>query len=122
MLKKIIEINNTKIGFDYSPFIIAEMACAHNGSIEQAKKLIDTAIDANADAIQLQFFVAEETVTPKHEAYKVIKSIEFNRETWKELIKYTRNKSSISVFACTYDIPSVQLAIDTNCDGINRYF
>jgi sialic acid synthase SpsE len=94
------------------------MACAHNGNIKEAKKLIDAAISANADAIQLQFFVADETVTPNHEAYEIIKSIEFNSETWSELINYARKKSSIAIFACTYDIPSIKLAINTNCDGI----
>ena len=39
------------------PFIIAEMACAHNGKMSEAKELIDMAVKAGADAIQLQFFV-----------------------------------------------------------------
>lgn len=111
------EINNRLISFKEKPFIIAEMACAHNGSINQAKELIDAAINAGADAIQLQFFVADETVTPLHEAYQVINEIEFSPKEWKSLVNYCR-KSNISVFACTYDVPSVQLAIETKCDAI----
>ena len=97
MFNNRIEIKNRSIGFDDKPFIIAEMACAHNGSIKQAKKLIDAAINADADAIQLQFFIADQTVTPSHQAYEVIKSIEFKKETWIELINYTRKKSSIAI-------------------------
>ena len=118
MFEDKIKIKDRTIGSLSEPFIIAEMACAHNGEIDQAKKLIDSAIDAKADAIQLQFFVADQTVTPKHQAYETIKEIEFSKENWFEIINYVRSKSSIFIFACTYDIPSVQLAVEANCDGI----
>lgn len=36
------------------PFIIAEIAAAHNGSIERAFKLIDAADEADADAVKFQ--------------------------------------------------------------------
>ena len=38
-------------------FIIAEAGVNHNGDIEIAKKLIDAAKDANADAVKFQTFV-----------------------------------------------------------------
>ncbi|MDP4966024.1 MAG: N-acetylneuraminate synthase family protein, partial [Salibacteraceae bacterium] len=94
-----------------------EMACAHNGSVQEAKDLIDAAVEARADAVQLQFFVADETVTPHHEAYSVVKRIEFDKETWTLLVNYAKAKN-IHVWACTYDVPSVQLAVETACDGI----
>lgn len=106
-----------RISNNTTPFIIAEMACAHNGNVEEAKAIIDAASVAKADAIQLQFFVADETVTPNHEAYSVIKSIEFDTKIWSELVAYSKEKELL-VFACTYDVPSVQLAVETNCDGI----
>ena len=99
------------------PYVIAEMACAHNGNIDEAKQLIKASVDAGADAVQLQFLVAEETVTPFHEAFDVIKSIEFSVEQWKEIVSYAR-KFEIDVFTCTYDVPSVALAVETKCDGI----
>jgi sialic acid synthase SpsE len=114
---EIIKINNTLVGNNFSPFIIAEMACAHNGSVEQAKKLVDVAVNSKADAIQLQFFVADETVTPLHEAYETIKKIEFSIEQWRDIVNYSK-QFDINVFVCTYDVPSVNLAIDLGCDGI----
>ena len=44
-------------------FIIAEAGVNHNGDIKNAKKLIDVAVDARADAIKFQTFKAENVVT-----------------------------------------------------------
>ena len=44
-------------------FIIAEAGCNHNGDVNLAKKLIDVAVEAGADAVKFQTFVADELVT-----------------------------------------------------------
>jgi len=44
-------------------FIIAEAGVNHNGSTELAKKLIDVASDAGADAVKFQTFKAEKLVS-----------------------------------------------------------
>ena len=51
-----------------SPFIIAEIGVNHNGSISLAKRLIDVALKAGADAVKFQTFVPEilsSALTPK---------------------------------------------------------
>jgi N,N'-diacetyllegionaminate synthase len=48
-----IDLNFEKV------FIIAEAGVNHNGSIELAKRLIDVAVDAGADAVKFQTFKAD---------------------------------------------------------------
>ena len=55
-----IKIGNKLIGEEEPCFIIAEAGVNHNGSVELAKKLIDAAKDAGADAVNtrmMNYFV-----------------------------------------------------------------
>ena len=66
-------------------FIIAEMACAHGGSISKAKKIIDAAKNAKADAIQLEIYEPDETCVPGTEENKELRQVYFTRPQWKKL-------------------------------------
>ena len=46
-----------------SVFIIAEAGVNHNGSLELAKKLIDVAVEAGADAVKFQYFRTENIIS-----------------------------------------------------------
>ena len=69
------------------PYIIAEMACAHNGDHAQAMELTRISAEAGADAVQLQF-VPEHTVTPTHEVFDVLQQISFDKEGWRKVFDY----------------------------------
>ena len=57
-----IKISNKLVGDNQPCFIIAEAGVNHNGKIELAKKLIDAAVDAEADAVKFQTAKAEDVV------------------------------------------------------------
>ena len=114
---KKIRIGSKTIGNGYEPYIIAEMACAHNGNFEQVKALIDASKVAGADATQLQFFDINEVVTPVNELKEILDGIVFSPKEWTELFHYGKSKG-IDVWVCTYDLPSVELAIKLKADGI----
>lgn len=60
---KKIRVGNRQIGEGNPCFIIAEAGVNHNGDVKSAKKLIDIAKDAEADAVKFQTFKAEGVVT-----------------------------------------------------------
>jgi N-acetylneuraminate synthase len=51
---KPIKIGDREIGSDCPPFIIAEIGINHNGSLNQAKEMVDAAVRAGADAVKFQ--------------------------------------------------------------------
>ena len=53
------KIDNTTVGKEYEPFIIAEMSGNHNQSLERALRIVDAAAEAGAHAIKLQTYTAD---------------------------------------------------------------
>ena len=50
----LFKIANQQIGGGAPCFIIAEAGVNHNGDLETAKRLIDVAVDAGANAVKFQ--------------------------------------------------------------------
>ncbi|MDZ7817715.1 MAG: N-acetylneuraminate synthase [Aliarcobacter sp.] len=106
-------------------FIIAEAGVNHNGSIELAKKLIDVASISGADAVKFQTFKAEKLVS-KHaqkadyqkqttditeSQFDMIKKLELDMDTHKELIAYCKTKN-IMFLSTPFDHDSIELLND----------
>lgn len=54
-MRKVV-IDGRAIGLGYAPYVIAELSANHNGSIDQALKIIDAAVAGGADAVKLQTY------------------------------------------------------------------
>ena len=67
-----IKVCDRYIG-EYDPvFVIAEIGSNHNQDINIAKKLIDVAAEAGADAAKFQLFDSDELYEPGDELYDVL--------------------------------------------------
>jgi len=105
-----------------SVFIIAEAGVNHNGSIDLAKKLIDVASDAGADAVKFQTFKAKNLATKnsekanyqknttdkKENQFSMLKKLELSKEMHIELINYSKNKK-IKFLSSPFDHDSIEL-------------
>jgi len=112
-----IPLGRRTIGAGCAPYIIAEMACAHDGDATKARELVDAAARAGADAIQLQIFARDQQMPPHHDLYGLLGRLELTRAEWEDIYRHAR-ASGLDVFVFTYDLPSLQLALDLGVDGI----
>ena len=106
-------------------YIIAEAGVNHNGSIKTAKKMIDAAAKAGADAVKFQTFVPEEIVcgnAPKAEYQKrttgsrgsqldMLKRLALDDNAHRELLGYCSRKR-ISFLSSPFDMQSINLLND----------
>ena len=101
--KKRIKIKNRWIGGENDPcFIIAEVGSNHNRNFKLAKKMIDTAKEAGADAVKFQTYSAEalyqkqkkplKEIGDKEKPFDIIKKIELPRKWQKTLSEYAAKK------------------------------
>ena len=84
---KKIRIGNKWIGGGEPCFIIAEAGINHNGDVNLAKKLIDVAEEAGADAVKFQTFNAEAVVTRGAEKATYQKAATGADESQLEMVK-----------------------------------
>jgi N-acetylneuraminate synthase/N,N'-diacetyllegionaminate synthase len=61
-MKKTLQLLTKRIGEEQPCFIIAEAGVNHNGKLSIAKKLVDVAVSAGADAVKFQTAKAEDVV------------------------------------------------------------
>ncbi|TCK62349.1 N-acetylneuraminate synthase [Seleniivibrio woodruffii] len=105
-----------------SIFIIAEAGVNHNGDIETAKKLIDAAVEAGADAVKFQTFKAEKIVSrtadkadyqkaatgSDESQYDMIKKLELDKESHFKLMEHCVNRN-IMFLSTPFDHDSIEL-------------
>ena len=103
-------------------FIIAEAGVNHNGSLELAKKLIDVAVDAGADAVKFQTFKADrlvsksakkaeyqkQTTSLDESQYEMIKKLELDENAHRALISYCNGKQ-IMFLSTPFDHDSIDM-------------
>jgi N,N'-diacetyllegionaminate synthase len=114
-LNREVTIRGRKVSDAEPLYIVGEIACGHQGDVEQCKRLIDAAVDAGADAVQLEFFYPPANMVGSLEFYKLVESLAFTREQWADLMVYAR-KFDIAVSVFVYDDVSMNWALSMKPD------
>ena len=117
-----VKVSGKVVGEGESCFIVAEAGINHNGDVILAKRLIDAAKKAGADAVKFQTFKAKNILTKdavkanyqkesrkdQESQYEMVRRLELNREDFKELADYAKKKDIIFL-SSPFDIESVDL-------------
>ena len=122
-----IKIAGRSIGYDFPPYIIAELSANHNGELSRALKTIEMAKMMGADAVKLQTYTAD-TLTidcdkedfqiqgglwDGYNLYDLYKMAHTPFEWHRELFDYAK-KLEITCFSTPFDESAVDLLEDLN--------
>ena len=103
----VMKIANREIGEDFPPLVIAEIGINHNGSLDMAKELVDSAIRAGAEVIKHQTHVVEDEmagaakkVIPGNadiSIYEIMENSALNEKDETELKRYIEKQGAIFI-------------------------
>ena len=91
-------------------YIVAEMANAHEGSLETALRIVKEASRTGADAIKFQCFTAEELLVPEHKMHTTFRNLEMPWKEWKTLIR-SASAEGLDVFCDLFGFESADRMI-----------
>jgi N,N'-diacetyllegionaminate synthase len=86
-------------------YIIAEAGINHNGSMEEAKRLIAMAKYSGADAVKFQTYSADAICRKDNAEYDMLKSCELTHDQFRELQRDCRSVG-IDFISTPHDVPS----------------
>lgn len=100
----VFEIDGKQIG--NKTYFIAEAGLNHNGDIKIAKKLVEEAYNAGADAIKFQTYKTENFIAESNPYFKFFKKVEIGYNEFGEIKDHAKN-IGITFFSTPFDIESV---------------
>lgn len=124
-MEKIVRVGDRRIGQGQPCFIVAEAGVNHNGSLSIARRLVEAAVNAGADAVKFQSFRADRLVSrdcPKVEYQKrgtnageshfeMLRRLELSPQAHRELISQCR-RWGILFMSSPFDEGSADLLED----------
>jgi sialic acid synthase SpsE len=123
MMAKDFIFEDRKIGINYPPLVIAEIGINHNGSLEEAFKLVDAASKAGVEVIKHQTHIVEDEMSleakevipgnTSKNIYQVMKECSLNEEEEFKLMNYVKSKG-IKFFSSPFSRAAVDRLIKFN--------
>lgn len=100
-----IQIQHRKIGADFTPLVIAELGINHNGNLQIAKEMVDSAHRAGVEILKHQTHIIEDEMSTlakktipgnsKKSIYEIMSECALSEEEEFELKEYVESKGMI---------------------------
>ena len=107
--------------------VIAEIGTSHEGSLEKAKRLIDAAKEAEADAVKFQWVIADEILHPKTgfvdlptgriPLYERFKQLECPPDFYAATLEYARSLG-LKWICSPFGLKSLKLLLELKPDAV----
>ena len=127
-----LTIAGRRIADDTEAFVIAEIGCNHQGSVETARQLIQAASEAGCDAVKFQKrhlstwaqrdpegwareYNSEHAFGRTYGEHRA--ALEFGRDQYSELKTFAEDRGLV-FFATAFDLPSLELLCDLGVPAI----
>ncbi len=101
------KIANLEIGPDKNPLIISEIGINHNGNLDMAISIVDSAIKSGAEIIKHQTHIPDEEMSiearkikpgnSNQSIYKIIKKSSLSEKSEEKLMKYIKSRKKIFI-------------------------
>jgi sialic acid synthase SpsE len=102
-----ITIGGRSVGDDGPTYVIAEIGSNHDGSLEEAVRLIDAAAGAGADCVKFQAFRADTLVTPSHPGRATLERLSLP-SAWYPDLKAAADRCGVDLSAAPFDLRAVE--------------
>jgi N,N'-diacetyllegionaminate synthase len=111
-----LELGSRLLGEGQPCVVVAHVGAAHEGSPDAARRLIDAAFQAGADAIVFQVFRADALLVARHPERRAMEQIELGARDWRHVLEAAKG-SGLAVLAEALDVASRDVAAEAGVDA-----
>lgn len=108
------------IGDDAQPYLVAEMACAHQGDPKLALEMVDHAAKAGADALQIQIFGSGALVSCRHPAAEMVEKLTLRRTDWEAVVARAK-QADLPLWINVFDTDSLAFAVHSGAAALKLH-
>ena len=102
-----IAIGGNPVGDDAPTYVIAEIGSNHDGSRDEAIRLIEAAAGAGADCVKFQAFRAQTLVSPTHPGFATLERLSL-ASSWYPDLKAAADRCDVHFAATPFDLDAVR--------------
>ncbi len=110
------QVGTREIGEGQPCFVLAEVASAHVGDPDRARRMLEAAFKMGADGIKFQLFRSELLVVRRHPGRKDFDQIELKESDWQKILREAK-ASGMALFVEPFDRPSLEIAREAGADA-----
>ncbi|MFC3959077.1 N-acetylneuraminate synthase family protein [Halovivax cerinus] len=123
-METVIEIDGTKLGSDSRPYVIAEVGINARNDLELAKRFIEVAASAGADAVKFQTHLADAEISEPAirsigagDVYETVAECEWTAEEH-EMLRAHAKASDVTFLSTPFSVEAVDLLEEIDVPAI----